>query len=273
MAIDLLECATCQTDEHVELVQRLSGTQKKVKCTNCGDEWLRGEPARQSRPLPTLEDIKKQFPKPGDVDPVKLARANELKAEFLRREPEPVPNVAPYWRKYQQVFSAEGLPRADPQDLKDFANSNVGANPGNMSVFNEAWKEMGTDAAAAQVRRTIEYLLRGTPPSALEDRLTALINDATPNAMKGFKESLLTKVLCIVYPKEYLTILMYTGLAGKREIARSLWGLELPAPETTTWTKGRLILWSNNLLRALLGDGFRHQQHAAEFLWWAKDKA
>jgi hypothetical protein len=210
---------------------------------------------------------------PGDVDPAKLARTNELKAEFLRREPEPVPNVAPYWAKYQKVFSASGLRLADPQDLKDFANSNVGANPGNMSVFNEAWKEMGAEAAGAQVRKAIEYLLRGTSPMALEDRLTALITDTTPWAMKGFKESLLTKVLCIVYPDRFLTILMYTGLAGKREIARSLWGLELPDPETTTWTKGRLILWSNDLLLALLGEGFRHQQPAAEFLWWAKDKA
>jgi hypothetical protein len=272
MAIDL-DCSTCHTDEHVVCVEMLSGTQRKLRCEHCGREWLRGEPARQKIPLPTLEDIKKRFPKPGDVDPEKLARANELKAEFLGREPEPVPNVAPYWSKYQQVFSAEGLPKADPQDLKDFANSNVGANPGNMSVFNEAWNVMGADAAAAQVRRTIEYLLRGTSPIDLEDRLTALITDTKSFGMKGFKESLLTKVLCIVYPKEYLTILMYTGLAGKREIARSLWGLELPAPETTTWTKGRLILWSNNLLRALLGDGFHHQQHAAEFLWWAKDKA
>jgi hypothetical protein len=91
--------------------------------------------------------------------------------------------------------------------------------------------------------------------------------------MKGFKESLLTKVLCVVDPERYLTILMYTGVAGKREIARSLWGLELPDPERVDWTIGRLILWSNDLLLALLGEGFRHQQHASEFLWWAKDKA
>lgn len=49
--------------------------------------------------------------------------------------------------------------------------------------------------------------------------------------MKGFKESLLTKALCIVDPERYVTILMYTGVAGKREIARSLWGLEPPDPE------------------------------------------
>ncbi|QDW30917.1 hypothetical protein FFF93_014920 [Arthrobacter sp. KBS0702] len=272
MAIDL-DCSTCLTDEYVVRVEMLSGTQRRLKCEHCGFEWLRGEPERQKIPLPTLEDIKKRFPKPGDVDPVKLARANELKSEFLKREPEPEPNVAPYWAKYQQVFSAEGLPNADPLDLKAFANSNVGANPGNMSVFNEAWNEMGAETGAAQVRKAVEYLLRGTSPADLEDRLTALIKDTTPFSMKGFKESLLTKVLCIVDPERYLTILMYTGVAGKREIARSLWGLELPDPERVDWTIGRLILWSNDLLLALLGDGFRHQQHASEFLWWAKDKA
>jgi hypothetical protein len=56
--------------------------------------------------------------------------------------------------------------------------------------------------------------------------------------MKGFKEALLTKVLCIVYPDRFLTILMYTGLAGKREIARSLWGLDLPDPQKVDWTIG-----------------------------------
>lgn len=273
MAIDLVECSNCETDEHVKLVERLTGTQKKLKCSTCGHEWLRGEPARQKVQLPTLEEIKKRFPKPGDVDPGRLARANELKAEFLRREPEPVPSIAPYWAKYQQVFSSNGLAKADPRDLKDFANSNIGANPGNMSVFNEAWNDMGNDAGAAQVRKAVEYLLRGTSPVDLEDRLTALINDTTSLGMKGFKESLLTKVLCIVYPDRFLTILMYTGAAGKREIARSLWGLELPDPARVDWTIGRLILWSNDLLLALLGEGFRHQQHAAEFLWWAKDKA
>ena len=86
MAIDL-DRSTCHTDEHVVLVERLTGAQRKLKCEHCGHEWLRGEPARQKVPLPTLEDIKRRFPKPGDVDPEKVARASELKAEFLNREP------------------------------------------------------------------------------------------------------------------------------------------------------------------------------------------
>lgn len=108
------------------------------------------------------------------------------------------------------MFSAEGVPKADPRDFKDSANPNIGANPGNMSVSNEAWNGMGAEAGAAQVRKAIEYLLRGTSPVDLEDRLTVLINDTTSFRVKGFKESLLTKVLCIVYPDRYLTILKYT---------------------------------------------------------------
>jgi hypothetical protein len=272
MAVDL-DCPTCQTDDHVVLAETLTGSQRKLRCDQCGYEWLRGVPAPQKVPLPTLAEIRQRFPKPGDVDPDRLARAAELKAEFLLREPEPESNVAPFWTKYQGIFSAAGLPTADPQDLKDFANSNIGANPGNMSVFNDAWNEMGPEAGAQRVRQVVEYLLRGTSPVDLEDRLTALINDEKSFGMKGFKESLLTKVLCIVYPDRFLSITKYTGEAGKREIARAIWGLELPDPERVTWTIGRLILWSNDLLLALLGDGFKHQQHAAAFLWWAKDQA
>ncbi len=272
MALDLA-CPTCGTDDYVVLAETLTGSQRKLRCEQCGYAWLRGQPASQKAPLPTLEEIRQRFPKPGDVDPVRLARVAQLKAEFLKLEPEPEASVAPYWARYQQIFSAAGLPGANPQNFKDFANSNIGANPGNMSVFNDAWNEMGPDAGARQVREVIEYLLRGTSPADLEDRLTALVLDTESFGMKGFKESLLTKVLCIVYPGRYLTILKYTGAAGKREIARAIWGLELPDPEKVNWTIGRLILWSNDLLLALLGDGFKHQQHAAAFLWWAKDKA
>jgi hypothetical protein len=91
--------------------------------------------------------------------------------------------------------------------------------------------------------------------------------------MTGFKEALLTRALCVMYPDRFLTILKYTTEAGgKREIARMVYGLELPAPESVNWTRGRLILWSNDLLHALVGEGFANQQHAAAFLWWAKDQ-
>ncbi|MFE7359027.1 hypothetical protein ACFU8Q_39565 [Streptomyces sp. NPDC057543] len=91
--------------------------------------------------------------------------------------------------------------------------------------------------------------------------------------MTGFNEALLTGVLCVMQPDRFLSILKYTTEAGgQREIARMVYGLDLPAPESINWTLVRLILWSNDILHALVGEGFANQQHAAAFLWWAKDQ-
>ncbi|WP_333758137.1 hypothetical protein [Streptomyces sp. ISBFB 2968] len=195
-----------------------------------------------------------------------------LKAQYLDIKPDFDPEVAAYWSKYQEVFSPGGLRTCNPRVLKDFANSEIGAHPGNQATFNSAWNGMGDDAAAESTRQTIEYLLYGPDDIPLADRLQNLLTGAKPFAMTGFKEALLTRVLCVVQPDRFLTILKYkTDAGGKREIARLVYGLELPAPESVNWTLGRLILWSNDLLHTLVGDGFANQQHAAAFLWWAKD--
>lgn len=270
----LLSCPACSSDD-IYLIEILDDGRKRVECAACGQLWLHG-----TAPAPTIvrpntyDALKGRFTKADDVDPRQLAHVDELKARFLTTvQSVPEHAVAPYWAKYQRVFSAEGLQECDPQDLKDFANSNIGANPGNMSVFNTAWNTIGAEAAAARTRAVIEYLLRGPEHVPVEDRLTNLITGGgTSPEMPGFKESLLVRVLCIVEPQRYLTILKYTGVAGKREIARAVYGLELPSPERVSWTIGRLILWSNDLLIDLLGEEFTHQQHAAHFLWWAKDQ-
>ncbi len=61
-------------------------------------------------------------------------------------------------------------------------------------------------------------------------------------------QALLTKVLCIAEPRRFLPIVKYTGAAGKKEIAETVFGLRLPEPEATSFTIGRLIIWSNDLL-------------------------
>ncbi|MDX2681659.1 hypothetical protein [Streptomyces soliscabiei] len=106
-----------------------------------------------------------------------------------------------------------------------------------------------------------------------EDRLQQLLDGTQSFAMTGFKDALLTKVLCIIEPDKFLSVLRYTTEAGgKREIARMVYGLDLPTPESVNWTLGRLVFWSNRLLRELVGEGFANQQHSAAFLWWAKDQ-
>jgi hypothetical protein len=272
----LAMCPLCTDDEHIHLVERLPEGRRLVECRRCDYRWEHGQPtvaAAQKKLAHSFDEVRARFPKPEDVEPDVLARVEALKQEYLTDIPTPSRRVADYWTKYQQVFSPEGLFSCDPQLLKDFANSEVGARPGNQSVFNTAWNEMGTAAAAESTRRTIEYLLYGPESVPLEDRLNHLLTGQKAFAMTGFKEALLTRVLCVVQPARFLSILKYTTEAGgKREIARAVYGLELPAPESVNWTLGRLILWSNDVLHTLVGDGFANQQHAAAFLWWAKDQ-
>lgn len=86
--------------------------------------------------------------------------------------------------------------------------------------------------------------------------------------MPGFREALLTKVLCMVEPTRFLPINKYTGHAGKKEIAKWVYDLDLPRYKSVSWTIGRLIIWSNDLLLELAGDGFTDTEHAAGFLWF-----
>ena len=196
------------------------------------------------------------------LDPLVVARAEVLKTEFLETvRSEPYPLVEEYWAKYQKVFRGGGT----AQDLKDFANSPIGGSPGNMSVFNRAWNEIGPAAAETAVRESIDHLLSG--PGELEERLTELIRE---RSFPGFRETLLTKVLCVMYPDRFLTLLKYAGTLGKQGVARQVWGLELPDARRSTI--GALIVESNDLLLALAGEGFGSAQHASSFLWWARDR-
>lgn len=265
-----IACPACQSSD---LSGVLEGDGRiQTVCEACGHEWMRGEAKKVYKSTRTIEDLRRYFPSPADVKPDALSRLEKLKGEFLEQRPEPRPEVAPFWQKYQEVFSEAGLATCDPQDLKDFANSSVGANPGNMSVFNTAWNEMGSQEGAARTRDAIQYLLYGPEGTYLEDRLTHLIDGGNDVGMVGFREALLTKVRCVVEPDRYLPIVKYTGVAGKKEIAQAVFDLRLPEPENVSWTIGRLVLWSNDLLRDLVGSGFADMAHAASFLWWAKDR-
>ncbi|MFE3857919.1 hypothetical protein ACFXPN_43115 [Streptomyces griseorubiginosus] len=261
-------CPLCSDDEDVELVRNLEGGRRLVK-HRCGYTWEHGTPADPKKlPSRSFNDLKARFPTAEDVDPEILERADRLKAQYLTARPGFDPEVAVYWEKYREIFSCEGLRTCDPRALKDFANSDIGAHPGNQPMFNAAWNAMGDAAAAASTRQTIEYLLYGPDDEPREDRLQQLLNGTKPFAMTGFKEALLTRVLCVMEPERFLSILKYTTEAGgKREIARTVYGLALPTPESVNWTLGRLILWSNDLLHALVGEGFANQQHSAAFLW------
>jgi hypothetical protein len=204
--VPLVLCPLCANDEDIDLVEKLPDGRKRVVCRRCHYEWEHGharEPDRLRTPTSAL--LLEQFPKPQSVEPEIRNRAEGLKAEFLttvRREPDP--KVAPYGKKYQHIFSAEGLTTSDPADLKASANDPTGVYSGIMTEFNKAWNAMGPEQGAAHARQVIEYLLRGNDPS-LENRLTDLILGKFHFSIAGFKEALLSKALAVVYPQRFLT--------------------------------------------------------------------
>lgn len=172
----MLTCEQCESDD-IDLIEKLDDGRLSVFCQACGHAWIRGTAKVAPKVVDTFAAARKRFPGPGQVDPARLERVERFKRDFLTRRPEPLPEVAAYWRRYQEVFSQDGLRVCDPQDLKDFANTEIGARPGNMAMFNTAWNNMGTEAAAQRTRDTIEFLLYGPDRLPMEDRLTILIHE------------------------------------------------------------------------------------------------
>jgi hypothetical protein len=270
----LITCPTCSSED-------INGTPQPdsrllIHCNECGHEWLRGEARRDpARPaVRTIDSLHGEFPTAADVRPDVRERVMLLTSEFLLERPEPDPDVAPYRERYAALFTQENLRNATPDQLLHFANSATVADPGNVSGFNRAWKTAGPDKAATQVRATIDYLLFGPDSLRLEDRFTHLV-DGTKKGLgfPSFKEALLTKVLCVVEPERFLPVVRYTAAAGgKKELAKTVFELDLPPVEKGAWTIGRLALWSNDLLRSLVGNDIPDLQQAARFLQWASTR-
>ncbi|MEZ0095513.1 hypothetical protein [Streptacidiphilus sp. EB129] len=186
-------CPICSDDEDVEVVRVLDSGRRLVR-HRCGQQWEHGEPVDPKRAsAQSFDSLRARFPRAEDVHPERLDRVARLKAQYLTTRPGFDPAVAAYWERYQKVFSREGLWACNPRDLKDFANTIVGAHPGNQSTFNSSWNDIGDAAAAESTRRTVEYLLRGPEDVPCEDRLEQLLSGTKPFAMSGFKEALLTK--------------------------------------------------------------------------------
>ncbi|WP_291081554.1 hypothetical protein [Dietzia sp. UBA5065] len=234
-------CPMCHSGDSLAPISVDGGADEAYFCEECSNlvhtrAPVVTAPRRIPRPAAT---VRGELPGPSDADAGRVAEVEAVKIQFLARPRDSGSKVAGYLEGYQQVFSSVGLAACAPGVLKDFANSNIGCNPGNMSVFNSAWNELGEREAAERVREVIDYLLRGEGLD-LEDRFSALVNGSASVEMKGFKEALLTRVLWVDDPGRFVPLLTYTGNAGKKEIARSIWGLRLPDPDSVDWSLGRL---------------------------------
>ncbi|MFP5371565.1 MAG: hypothetical protein ACLGI3_12575 [Actinomycetes bacterium] len=270
----LIACPKCSSED-------INGTPQAdsrllIHCNDCGTEWLRGEARRDpGRPaVQTIDSLRAEFPTAAAVRHEIRERVALLESEFLLDRPEPDPEVADFRARYSELFSREGLPTAQPEDLLTFATSPTVASAGNMSGLNRAFKTSGPEEAAAKVRESIDFLLYGPESLPREDRLTQLLDGTKGVGLPSFnKEPLLTKVLCVVEPDRWLPVLRYSSPGeGKKEIAKLVFDLDLPPAAKTSWTIGRLATWSNDLLRSLVGNDIPDLDVATRFLAWAKNQ-
>ena len=266
-----IECPNCHSEDITGTPQ--ADSRLLITCANCGHQWVRGEARRDpSRPaVQTIDSLHASFPTAADVRPDVRERVALLTSEFLLNRPEPDAEVVAFQKRYRELFSRDNLSTAPAEDLLHFATSDTVASAGNMSGLNRAWKTQGADTAAHKVRESIEFLLYGPESLHIEDRLTQLLDGKKIGLPSFNKEPLLTKVLCVVEPDRFLPVLKYTAPTdGKKEIAKLVFDLDLPPAEKVAWTLGRLITWSNDLLRSLVGNDIPDLQRAAQFLRLAK---
>ncbi|KQV76827.1 hypothetical protein ASC61_18490 [Aeromicrobium sp. Root344] len=276
----LIVCPLCVREDDVVVLGTLPDGRKEAECTDCKFTFPFGSPTPEPKPAAARKSTRRaastvvaprpiayvvpQFPKAADVEAETLERVEALKQEFLATPYEPDSLVVRHWAKFRWVFSEDGLDKATIYDLKLFADDPTGASTGDPTEFDKAWVLLGELEGARRIRSVTNHLLRG--PGELEDRLSNLVDQGFGFSMPGWGEGLLTKTLAVADPDRFLPIVTY---AEKRAIIESLYGLELADVDLTSWTIGRLGVWSNDLLVELLGDDFADFHHAAAFLRWA----
>ncbi len=232
--------------------------------------------------MPAAPPVAVRFPTLDDVGDDALRRLAALKAAWPRARPRPDPYAADFRRLHELMFSRAGLPHTEPGQLRDFVTSDVLALSGNTTSFAREWRRLGDRDASRRFRGVVEYLLRGENGEddgggadddlPLPDRFTALAEGRSEYAMGGVREPVLTRILAVALPERFLPVLTVDGGSGgegKRELARSVLGLELPAVDRSRHTVGRLACGSNDLLVDALGAGFPDLDDAAAFLLWA----
>src|SRR5690606_13966904 len=101
-----LVCSTCGSDD-VDLLDVLSDGSRRVSCVVCGSWWVRGAASTPTcpRPLPTFGELRTTCTSPADVARERVEHARRFKVTYLAGSPTPDPAVAPFWAKYQRIFS------------------------------------------------------------------------------------------------------------------------------------------------------------------------
>lgn len=265
----MVTCPKCRSDD-LDLLERLGGNARLLRCNSCGNRWQRGEIPRAADPGQTKDQrLRARFPTVEDVPPQRIDALRELVLDPAR--PRWSEHQAAFRAHYQEVFSTrDGVLHMTAEDFKRFFVGDDLANVGPARFAAEkTLKELGPELFLERVQAALEYLLFDEQ-RPLEQRLTDLVDGQASPAVKGIREAILTKVLAAAWPDLIFPALVYDSEqgSGKRQVSEALFGLSLPPRDRNDWTIGRLAIWSNDLFVDVASKlGFHELPSAADFVW------
>jgi 5-methylcytosine-specific restriction protein B len=187
-------------------------------------------------------------------------------AERFRRD-RPYPNPADENRKSERVVWAErlrseNLPTLDYETLRRLYNSSSYGNPGPQSILNVTLRD-ADESKWDRFLKTIDYLLWDTA-DLLETRINRVLDDSDLG-FRGFKDSVVMKLLAVCHPDRILPVFPYIGDHGKARMLKEL-GLSVPALSASP---GQRQVESNDALRQLTEPLFPDDAWIqAQFLYW-----
>jgi 5-methylcytosine-specific restriction protein B len=164
--------------------------------------------------------------------------------------------------RWAERLRSESLPTLDTETFRRLYNSGVYGGAGPQSILNVTLR----DAAEAEWERflmTVDYLLWDQAES-IETRINRVLDDKDLG-FRGFKDSVVMKLLAVCHPDRVLPVFPFTGDHGKARMLKDL-GLSVPPLSASA---GRRQVESNDALRQLTEPLFPGDAWAqGQFLYW-----
>jgi 5-methylcytosine-specific restriction protein B len=187
------------------------------------------------------------------------------------RTDRPYPTPADEHQETERVIWAErlrseNLPTLDYETLRRLYNSHIYGGAGPQSILNITLRD-ATEAEWERFLTVVDYLLWDESDS-LEARINRVLDDKDLG-FRGFKDSVIMKLLAVCHPDRILPAFPFTGDHGKARMLKEL-GLSVTPLSTPA---GQRQIESNDTLRQLTEPLFPGDAWAqAQFLYWLLDR-
>jgi 5-methylcytosine-specific restriction protein B len=166
---------------------------------------------------------------------------------------------------WAERLRSESLPALDYETFRRLYNSSVYGGTGPQAILNVTLRD-ATEAEWERFLTAVDYLL-WDQSDAIETRINRVLDDEDLG-FRGFKDSVVMKLLAVCHPGRILPAFPFTGDHGK---ARMLKELGLPVPPLST-SAGQRQIESNDALRQLTEPLFPSDAWAqGQFLYWLLD--